>query len=114
MKITPSLCYDIYHMLQFSSAMSTWILPSSEVVDFVVQSKLEEDCCAWVESNGEEYYVKISKFENPTLPILIETIAHEMIHIRRHLAGDKSWDLHDKKFDKMCLHLNKHLGLIVV
>ena len=114
MKITPLLCYDIYHMLQLTSAMSTWKMPSSEIVDFIVQTKLDGDTYAWVEADGDGYILKISKSQNQTLTRLIETIAHEMVHISRHKSGDGKWAEHDGKFLKMAEHLNKHLGLEVI
>ena len=93
---TISACYDL---LRGTRPFSRWRLPEASALKFrVYRSKAER---GELEKSGDVLTIGVSERSNGHLYSLLETLAHEMVHLRLIVLGVKSWDAHGAHFDRL-------------
>lgn len=95
-----------YEMLRASPPFNRWKLTHSDEVEFHVtlHSDRSGDCSA----PGGQHIIRISAKYHPTFAALFETMAHEMIHMRQHMQGQRG--THGKRFKRLALQVCRHHG----
>ena len=82
MEVTPELCVRAYELLRVMKPFSGWRLPEADEVEFrVTASKSGYGKCGI--RNGV-HMIEISQPYHQDLTTLLQTMAHEMIHVRQH------------------------------
>ena len=95
--LTPELMKALYDALDMTAPFSRWNLPDSDDMKFKVTRTVKEfGYCA---GNGP-FTIYMSARLHSTLPIMLATMAHEMIHIRQAMLGDVRGG-HGKIFAKL-------------
>lgn len=108
MHITPEACAAVYDMLRHFKPFKAWKLPPGEEVEFRVHKiKHLAEVSNYVRT--DEFVMWVSSHKHPTLLDLVQTIAHEMVHIRQHYTGQKRLG-HGKAFKSMGTRVCKELG----
>jgi hypothetical protein len=95
-------------MLRVLKPFSGWSLPTVDTIKFVVSS--DTDCLGTYifDDELEKHIITISKEKNGHLETVIKTMAHEMIHMKRH--NTQHWDKHDIVFRKYAITVANELG----
>jgi hypothetical protein len=88
--LTPFILESTYEYLRTLPPFNGWKLPEPDDVEFHVTRKIAIDCYGDCEMAGDEFKIRISTGRVTKLRPLILTMAHEMVHIRCYLIGDKS------------------------
>lgn len=102
--MTPHLIRASYDMLRVTPPFSRWGLPEGETVVF--SAKPGRDWAGMF----DEQPLKISVATNQCgqLATLFPLLAHEMVHLRQHLVGDKT--THGKLFHQLAARVCRHHG----
>lgn len=96
---------SIYEMLIQMQPISRWRLPPSKEVEFAAVN--DPLCYGEFEPPN---VIRLSRKKIGHLDTAIKTMAHEIVHLKRYQAGDKAWDKHDERFDKMGLQISLLMG----
>jgi len=96
---TPEMCSAAYDLLDLTEPFCRWNLPSSDSIKFEITTKKDRhgDC----EVCGPDIIIRISPHYVGRMDSLIETMAHEMIHLHMYCAGIAEPDPHGKGFKKL-------------
>lgn len=99
MKLTPHLLATSYRLLKATEPFNKWNLPSTEDIKFrVTRSRIWRGQHIWT---GRQHEIEVSAGVNSTLHSLLETMAHEMIHVYEQHHGLCSRAEHSKAFHKL-------------
>jgi hypothetical protein len=95
---TPELCAHVYTMLRATPPFSRWKLPVADDVVFVVTGTTNK--------LGEYFWrpvhrIEISQPRHGTLHSLTRTMAHEMVHMREYLTGERMDVSHGAAFNRL-------------
>ena len=105
MKFTDKSLMFIYLLICTLKPFNRWRMPSVEKVDFQIYEN---------KTNFGEFeppnILRISKITNTTLSLLVETMAHVMLHLRLYSINCNSWGKHDGVFRKLSKDICKQLG----
>jgi hypothetical protein len=95
-----------YDFLRTTQPFRGWRLPESDALGFHVvrQSRLSADF--GVEQGMP--FIRVSDVHNGHVATLLATLAHEMIHLRQHLTGDR--EHHGPRFRKMAARVCRAHG----
>ena len=100
MYLTPDICERIYELLRVTKPYSGWRLPDADEVEFrVSKSKTSYGGCG---ERATGHLIELSAFLNADLTAAMQTMAHEMIHLRQHIIGvryERDGN-HGRTFDK--------------
>lgn len=95
--LTPEVLAASYDLLRETPPFLSWNLPPSEDVDFkVTRSKRVWGYYDLLVNNGHR--IGISAQMHGQLPLLLATMAHEMIHMHMKRCGMKGAFGHGKEF----------------
>jgi len=97
--ITPDLLERTYELLRHTRPFRRWKLPEADDVEFHVTRHRDRfgDC-----TDGDPYTIRISSTKHDTLATVLETMAHEMCHMR---------DItHGKVFTRLAKQVCRHHG----
>ena len=93
--ITPETVRATYTYLLSFPPFNRWRLPPAKKLTFYVTDFTGE----WAEYNHEKHTLRVSTVNVATYDALIRVVAHELIHVREHVAG--KWTVkHDSAFFK--------------
>lgn len=109
MHITPEACAAVYDMLRHFKPFRGWKLPPADEVEFGVhvRRKVYAEVSNYVRT--DEFVMWVSSHNHATLHDLVQTIAHEMCHIRQFFIGQKRLG-HGRSFKRMARRICKELG----
>ena len=115
MKATPKILESIYCLICQLPPINKWKLPPIAEIDFKVADKVfhdGEECFGTYTFNGETdlHEILISRDMNPNFMVLLSTILHECIHMRRSKKSE-DWHLHDAVFKKYAKEICEIYGL---
>jgi hypothetical protein len=101
--ITPELVAATYDMLCLTAPFKGWNLPPSDDVQFSILQTRERygDHCV----EGDGHHIRISRTRHKTLRTLIETLAHEMVHMRETRLGVRNDIAHGASFRKLAMQV---------
>jgi hypothetical protein len=97
LQLTPETLAAAYDFLRTTTPLAKWRLPESDEVGFHVVRKAGLSADFGVE--GGIPFIRVSEDSNGHTITLLASIAHEMIHLRQHLTGDR--ELHGPRFRRM-------------
>jgi hypothetical protein len=104
--VTPQTVQAIYEMLIQIPPFNRWNLPPSKDVNFEVT----KDPTCYGEYEPEPHTIRISSAKLSWLDHSVRTMAHELIHMRLYLKGNKSWDKHEESFNELSHKVATQLG----
>jgi len=107
--ITVGLLRATYALLNETPPFSKWNLPDADDVAFHVAKGKAAYGRHW--HDGVQHHLEISSGLNGSLRTLIETMAHEMIHVHERQAGTAvSGVAHSRAFQKWASQVCKAHG----
>ena len=86
-----------YDFLRTTQPFRGWRLPDSDALGFHVVRKSQLSADFGVEQGMP--FIRVSDVHNGHTVTLLATLAHEMIHLRQYLTGDR--EHHGPRFRKM-------------
>lgn len=91
-----------YNLLKVTPPFRRWKLPLADEVEFHVRKFEHCADCVW---GGENYIIRVSEKRHGRLALLVETLAHEMCHIKQHFDAPRERD-HGRRWrqlaDQVC------------
>lgn len=112
LKLTPDMLVATYEMLHTTLPFRRWGLPHADDIEFHVTSAV--DYCgqvAWRGREGGPLCIQISQRHVQWTHDLVETMAHEMCHVRQIILrpGLSAYG-HKKDFRDMAKQVCRHHG----
>ena len=107
--LSPAILEAAYDFLRTTPPFKSWKLPPAEEIRFRVMSA--KDCRGWHTFNNGEHDIAISRSVIGRTSALMETLAHEMIHV--YQINKKSWTKnteHNAEFWRLAKIICKHHG----
>lgn len=101
MHLSPAILKAAYDLLAETRPFCNWHLPDSDDVKFIVHAAKEYGYC-----RGNE--IGISTYRVGRMDCLLETMAHEMIHVYLDRLGVKS--SHGRPFHKLARQVCREHG----
>jgi hypothetical protein len=110
MVLSPKILKNVYLMLLACKPFNDYkSMPPADNIRFVVNSDPDTmGTYLYDEDEAPSHVITISKERCGHLNTVIQTMAHEMIHLKRHKT--KAWDQHDDKFRKYAKDIADELG----
>lgn len=112
MHLTPEQLVGAYELLRVTPPFKRWKLPHSDDIAFHV-SKGADNFGVFACWNGKRKFphIAISITHVKTLQQLVETMAHEMVHLRECRLGSGKWNgNHGRLFKKLSSQVCKAHG----
>ena len=97
LKLTPDMLAAGYDFLRTTAPFSKWRLPDSDELGFHVVRDAGLSADFGVEQGVP--YIRVSDANNGLTVTLLGTLAHEIIHLRQYLTGDR--EHHGPRFRRM-------------
>lgn len=96
-RITPKVIAACYEFIRHTEPFCQWKLPSAKRIKFTVNRQKAE--FGFHLTDGKDHEIQISNRTVGHCMTLIETVAHEAIHVRQTQLGHKTG--HGKDFKRM-------------
>ena len=96
LRLTPDMLAG-YDFLRTCDPFRCWKLPESDALGFHVVRDSGLSADFGIEQGMP--FIRISELHNGHAATLLATLAHEMIHLRQHLTGDR--EHHGPRFRRM-------------
>jgi len=97
LRLTPDMLAAGYDFLRSTQPFKNWRLPEGEELGFHVVRRTSLSADFGVEEGIP--FIRVSEASNGHTATLLASLAHEMIHLRQHLTGDR--ELHGPRFQRM-------------
>lgn len=97
LRLTFDMLAAAYDFLRTTEPFRRWRLPDSDELGFAVVRV--DDLFADFKIKDGTPLIRVSEANNGHVVTLLATMAHEMIHLRQHLTGDR--EHHGPRFKKM-------------
>lgn len=112
--VTPGRIRAVYRMLQTFPPFSRWALPHPEVVACRLVDDLNT-LGGYNRTPGGTHVLEINPHTILTLGQLVETVAHEMAHMRQEIVGRRPAikspnDQHNREFYRLARLICRDLG----
>lgn len=107
--VTPVRLAGVYEMLRGFPPFSGWRLPPAADVKFHVL-KTDKWHADWWIDECDRHHIRVSKTKHGHLSSLVESMAHEMIHVRQRVTGTETNGEHNAEFKRLGLRVCKALG----
>jgi hypothetical protein len=95
--VTPNLMSMLYSALRATPPFCRWKLPPASELIFKVSRSVNE--LGTHEFTEGTHIIELSANKNSTLQTMIETMAHEMVHVREYQLYRKT--AHGRRFQKL-------------
>jgi hypothetical protein len=108
LRLTPAMLEATYELLRLTKPFKQWKLPHADDVEFHVTRHADRrgDCV----DAGHAHVIRISETQHDTLVDLIETMAHEMVHLRLDIIRPKDKATHGVWFKRLAKQVCRHQG----
>lgn len=102
LRLTPAKLIAAYEYLRSTEPFNRLKLPDPDDLEFRVTSHVDR-FGHFDDRDGKYPYpnISISAVHVRTGLMLLETAAHEMVHIARFVSGDRGWESHGPKFKRL-------------
>ena len=97
LRLTPDMLAAGYDFLRTTAPFLRWRLPESDELGFHVVRDMALSADFGVEQGIP--FIRVSEANNGLAATLLATLAHEMIHLRQYLTGDR--EHHGPRFKRM-------------
>ena len=106
--ITPEMIEAAYVFLLTTMPFRRWNLPAADLVVFSVSRHKDKrgDWCM----QDRAHVIRISAATITRLPSLIETVAHEMCHMRDKIEGGRNDIAHGRNFRRLAKQVCRYHG----
>src|SRR5690349_19060220 len=94
LRLTPDMLAAGYDFLRTTDPFRRWKLPEADELGFHVVRKAGLSADFGVEAGIP--FIRLSEASNGHIDTVLASLAHEMIHLRQHLTGDR--ELHGPRF----------------
>ena len=111
LQLTPERLAAVYDMLRAFPPFCRWQLPPASVVKFHILKTDKWQADWWLE--GNTHHIRVSEKKHGHLVSLIESMAHEMVHVRQRIAKTETKGDHNAEFRKLAERICKALGFDV-
>jgi SprT-like family len=101
--LTPAMLEAAYELLRVTPPFRNWKLPEADDIEFHVTKFPHRADCGW---DGTEFTIRVSLTSHDTLKELLETMAHEMCHMR--YPNDRAH--HGYLFKRLAAQVCRHHG----
>ena len=105
--LTPEILEAVYELLRVTPPFRGWKLPHADEVRFKVGTGLfvygQHTACG-----QSDHEIMLSKDRHETLPMVILTMAHEMVHMHQAQKGNR--DAHGEHFRRYAAQVCRHHG----
>lgn len=109
LKLTPENLAACYGFLRTTLPFSRWKLPHQDEVIFKVARTRKT--VGWYTFDGLKHFIYVSEGCVGTSKTLVETMAHEMVHLHEKCSGtDRSGVEHSAQFQKYADLVCRHHG----
>lgn len=105
LRLTPDMLEAAYELLRTTPPFKGWRLPSADDVEFHVTRHQNRYADYEFDKLRKVHIVRVSQVKNVRLDKLLETLAHEMIHMRQFLSGKREADhgaLFQREANRIC------------
>jgi hypothetical protein len=106
--ITPERLAGVYEMLRAFPPFAGWKLPPAADVRFHVLKTDKWQADWWMD--GMTHHIRVSEKKHGHLESLIESMAHEMIHVRQRIAKTETNGDHNEEFKRLAKRVCSSLG----
>lgn len=106
LRLTPDMLAAAYDFLRTTNPFKSWRLPESDALGFHVVRQPELSAAFGVEKGIP--FIRVSEIHNGHAATLLATLAHEMIHLRQYLTGDR--EHHGPRFKRMAVRICRAHG----
>lgn len=96
LRITPHHVEAVYECLRAFEPFTSLPLPAAEAVEFVVQQR--SDIYAQYAHTGRDHQIKVSSALIGSFETLVQTVAHEMLHLAQVEEGTDSRSQHNERW----------------
>lgn len=90
MHLTPARLAAVYDCLRAFPPFESWRLPESDEVEFSVGVRVEE--FGWYAMRNGQHTIEVSGVLVNDWQTLVETVAHEMVHLHQARSGPVDHD----------------------
>jgi len=97
--ITPAIIEAAYVLICETPPFRRWKLPSPDDLEFYAVPLPDNDQGELMKKQDGKYRITVNPNRHKTLRSMLETLAHEVAHIRQDQLGKK--DHHGKSFQKL-------------
>lgn len=97
LRLTPDMLATGYDFLRTTEPFRRWRLPESDELGFHVVRDAAMSADFGV--RGGMPCIRVSEVNNGHTVTLLATLAHEIVHLRQHLTGDR--EHHGPRFQRM-------------
>lgn len=112
--LTPEMLESAYEMLRTTPPFKGWKLPDPDEIEFRVYVARDRHAgFRGAMEPGGNHEIQVSLRTVATLPTLLMCMAHEMIHLRRHLQGERyncPLRHHGVEFQRLAKAVCRHHG----
>jgi hypothetical protein len=110
--ITPDILEAAYRYLMATPPFRRWKLPDADEVEFHVirVDDRRGDWNCYQKKSGGGHIIRISAKLIGRTQSLIEAVAHEMVHARCEMLGDKTASPHGGSFKRLAGQVCRHHG----
>lgn len=110
MHLTPTMLEAAYEYLKTTPPFRRWKLPSADHVEFRVTR--DQNVLGYYQPHDKDgrHIVGISAAKIDRTETLMETMAHEMVHLRQHLTRSASNGGHNVEFQRIGAQVCKQHG----
>lgn len=98
----------VYEMWRAFPPFSRWNLPPSSEVAFHVLRTNQLDGDWWYD--GERHHIRVSAVRHAHMVSLLDTVAHEMVHLHQHQSGTATNAVHNADFRRIAGRICKLYG----
>ena len=109
MNITPQHCVATYDFLRQLKPFDRWKLPESDAIVFHIRNIIGTH--GKYQHDGKEHNITISSALVDSPASLIDTMAHEMIHLYQEIRGTDNKSQHNAEFRRLSVQVCKEFLL---
>jgi hypothetical protein len=106
--LTPERLAGVYEMLRSFPPFCRWRLPHFSEVKFHVAKTDQWHAAWWID--GDRHNVEVSEKKHGRIDSLIESMAHEMIHIRQRVNKTETKGEHNAEYKRLAKQVCKAFG----
>lgn len=107
--VTPQRLAGVYEMLRAFPPFSRWKLPKAEDARFHVAKTKRWHAAWWID--GNTHHIEVSKVKHGHLRSLIESMAHEMIHVKQRVDQTETRGVeHNAEFVRLAKTVCRRFG----
>jgi hypothetical protein len=99
MQVTPERVAAVYDCLRHFPPFCSWKLPPADEIELHIS--LQEDAFAVYHRKGAQHGITVSMTLVKNWQTLVESVAHEMIHLHQARAGTETRAEHNREWHRL-------------